>query len=53
MVPDSHCNRAQDIVTTFPGKAVWKTVWQFLKKLEVKLENDPQIPVLVSRETGQ
>ena len=25
---------------------LWKTVWRFLKKLEIQLPNDPEIPLL-------
>ena len=25
---------------------LWKTVWRFLKKLEIKLQYDPTIPLL-------
>ena len=27
-------------------KPLWKTVWRFLKKLEIELSNDPAIPLV-------
>ena len=28
------------------SKLLWKTVWRFLKKLEIELPSDPAIPLL-------
>ena len=28
------------------GNANWRTVWRFLKKLQIELPNDPAIPLL-------
>ena len=31
---------------TLGGNALWRTVWRFLKKLEIELPYDPEIPLL-------
>ena len=37
---DSHCCTAET------NTALWRTVWRFLKKLEIELPYDPAIPLL-------
>ena len=33
-------------LTLLVGMALWRTVWRFLKKLEIELPYDPAIPLL-------
>ena len=39
-------NRLKLLVGIQTSKPLWRTVWRFLKKLEIELPYDPEIPLL-------